>query len=203
MQGLLGVQLKKSYTCRDSFMNVIIPHCSRLGQRAFAGCSLCRASGLLRPVTAGTLSSICKAGRALENRYSRLARGSRRLSAGTHQNSYRSQPSRRDYESKVKREVKKTVFSHGALQFYATCHPGLSHHQLHAWSSILHLALCLPPGCTHHNRSVSSVLRLESDAGLEQVTAKELGSPHIGAFDIQPGKAGVHFRQAPPCCSQL
>lgn len=132
MHGLTGVQLKKSYTCRDSFMNVIIPHCSRLGQRAFAGCSLCHASGLLRPVTAGTLSSICKAGRALEYRCSRLVRGSRRLSAGTPQNSYRSQPSRRDNESKVKREVKKTVFSHGALKFYATCHPGLSHHQLHA-----------------------------------------------------------------------
>ena len=56
--------------------------------------------------------------------------------------------------------------------------------------------------CTHQYRSVPSVLNLEADAGLEQVTARELGSPYIGAFDIQPGKAGVHFRQAPPCCNQ-
>ena len=30
--------------------------------------------------------------------------------------------------------------------------------------------------------------------GLEEVTAKELGSQHVGAFDIKPGKAGVHFK---------
>ena len=34
--------------------------------------------------------------------------------------------------------------------------------------------------------------------GLEEVTAKELAAPNIAAFNIQPGKAGVHFRCASP-----
>ena len=42
-----------------------------------------------------------------------------------------------------------------------------------------------------------SNLSLGLPAGLEQVTARELASKHIGAFGIQPGKAGVHFRQGP------
>lgn len=150
VQGKSGEQIKKRYICRDSFMNVIIPHCSRLGQRAFAGCSLCRARGLLPPLSAGTLPSICKPGRALGYRCSCLVRGSRRLSAGTPQNTYRNQPSRGGNESRVKKEVKKAVFSPGALQFYATCHPGLSHHHLHASSCILYLVLCLPPGAPPH-----------------------------------------------------
>ena len=36
--------------------------------------------------------------------------------------------------------------------------------------------------------------------GLEEVTAKELAAPNIAAFNIQPGKAGVHFRCATACC---
>ena len=32
--------------------------------------------------------------------------------------------------------------------------------------------------------------------GLEEVTAKELAAPNIAAFNIQPSKAGVHFRCA-------
>ena len=31
-------------------------------------------------------------------------------------------------------------------------------------------------------------------AGLEEVVAAELTAPQIGASDVQPGKAGVHFR---------
>ena len=37
--------------------------------------------------------------------------------------------------------------------------------------------------------------------GLEEVTAKELAAPNIAAFNIEPGKAGVHFRCTSAYCS--
>ena len=39
---------------------------------------------------------------------------------------------------------------------------------------------------------------LWSPAGLEEVVAAEVSAPQVGAYDVQPGKAGVSFRQVAP-----